>query len=80
MTINECVSEVVSSHRTLTKLWVCPDIVNGSKIGANYVYTSSIETRLNSQISDREVKKYWIEDNCLCIIYRAEGNPAIFAI
>lgn len=79
MTISECISEVTSSHRTLTRVWICPDIVNNSKIGNNYVYASSIDTRLSKELSEREVKKYYIEENTLCIIYRAEGNPLIFS-
>ena len=76
MTISECISESSSS---LTRLWICPDIVNNSKIGSNYIYTSGIESRLSDEIKGREVKKFWIEDKCLCIVYRAEGNPIIFA-
>lgn len=76
MTVSEC----IEFHKTdkVSKLWICPEIVNQGSLGNNYVYTGSIDRRPPEDLTVKQVKKRWTEDNTLCIIYYTDGNPIIF--
>lgn len=80
MTVEECISQVrASSGRKISRLWVCPDIVNSPRVGKNYSYRGAIEYKVSSQLGAREVKKHWIEEGCLCIVYKANNDPLIIS-
>lgn len=80
MTVEECISQVkAASNKKISRLWVCPEIVNNAKVGKNYVYRGAIEYKVSSQLGARQVKKHWIEDGCLCIVYKTNDDPLIFS-
>lgn len=80
MTVDECISQAKSSSSAkISRLWICPEIVNNGKVGKNYVYRGAIEYKVSSQLGAREVKKHWIEEGCLCIVYKANNDPLIFS-
>lgn len=75
MTVAEC----TQFHKTdkVSKLWICPDVVNEGSIGQNYVYSSSIDCKPPHELTVRQVRKRWIEDNTLCIVYCANDCPIV---
>lgn len=78
MTVEECISRAKdSSSVKIDSIWICPDVVSNGKVGKNYVYTGSIESRVPTDLKTRKTKKYWTEDGCLCVVYVAEGQPIV---
>lgn len=78
MTVGECVNTCRDSKTR--RIWICPEIVKDSKIGKNYVYSGSIDSKLSPELLESPVIKHWIEESCLCIIYKVTKELFIFAI
>lgn len=78
MTVNECI-EKYRHNSKVKRTWICPDVVTKPKVGNNYTCTISIESKPKADVLDCKVKKCWIEDDVLCIIYLPENEPVIFA-
>ena len=78
MTVGECISTYRYNDK-VKRIWLCPDVVRKPKLGNNYTCTISIESTPKADVLDCKVKKYWIEEGVLCIIYLPEDEPVIFA-
>lgn len=78
MTVNECIEKYRHNSKA-KRIWICPNIVSNPKVGKNYSYHGAIEYKVSSQLGAREVRKHWIEDGCLCIVYKVDNDPIIFS-
>lgn len=80
MTVQECIDKYKNNTtRKLTSIWICPEIVTNGRVGKNYTCECGIGARLDEGLTQCEVTKYWVETNVLCMIYKPQGEPFVFA-
>lgn len=84
MTVKECIE--MYKHRLVnkkvTRLWLCPHIVNDPKIGQEYTAETSINTnQLTESLLNTKVRKHWIDNQeTLCIVFEYDQNGPNFFV
>ena len=79
MTVSECI-EKYKHNSKIKQVWICHEIVRTSKIGKNYVFIGSLNSRLDADLLESVVAKHWVEESCLCIVYKVAGCLFTFAV
>ena len=79
MTVGERIKDIKKSNSKVSRIWICPEIVKHPRVGAIYSYAGGMDYTPGKGVTELQEKKYWIEDNTLCIIYIPEGEPIVFA-
>ena len=80
MTVQDCIEEHKKHHRQkIKRLWICPGIVKHPRVGEEYMFNGTLDSRLDDDVKELPVKLYWTEDNKLCIIYDDKAGVKVFA-